>query len=149
MNIVHKVFTAIDSQDFITDICDIKNLPTKVVQHSNSQAPNSANNVPRQTYKTILVSLRSPIVREHLLRRKRTKKRLLVSEVFDSPHQGLIYVNDHLPADIYNLRKRAKARVSEMGWKSCYTQDGHVYVRKSYGSPPLMISSEDDLAHIS
>lgn len=149
-NVITKVFTALDIPDLITDTLEIRDLsPKGKMSHGSTNQSNTDNSSSRPNYKTILVSLKSTMVRDYILRKKRAKRQLKVSDVFDSPHNGQIYINECLSPYLYNLSKRTKAKVREMGWRSCYVESGNIFARKVYGAPPLPITCDEDLAQIS
>lgn len=147
-NIIAKVFTALGAPELITQVLTIKDLPRRGSAKTLNPSTSHANQQPLPTYRTFLLGLGSTMYRDHIVSLKREKKKLNANEVFETAHNGQIYINEQLSPFLYNLRKRAKAKVTEMGWKSCFIDAGGIFVRKAHGTPAVKICSDSDLDKI-
>lgn len=147
-NFIANVLAALGEPELIAHVVTVKELSRKGDAKKQSSSVRPANSQPDQIFKTFLVGLGSTMYRDHIISLKRAKKNLSVNEVFETGHNGQIYINEQLSPYLYHLRKRAKARVSERGWKSCFIDGGGIFVRKSHGEPVIKICSDGDLDKI-
>lgn len=140
--IADLIFDSLGISHLKSDIIDIRVLSKNRVEAS---ASNSRQNDSTISY--ILV-LKSIPVRDLVIKKKREKRVLKAYDVFPTESSSQIYVNEFLPADMYKLRNRAKAKAAASGFKHVWVRGGRIYARRDLGQEILTIDTDDDLAKL-
>ena len=142
---VQKVFIALGISHLDADILEVRVLVGKnggaVGERRSTSPANTAS-------KSLLVVLKSPRVRDFIMDKKREHKELTVREIFGLDQQGNVFVKEFLPASVYGLLRRTKAVAAHAGFKYVWTRSGVICVRKTNGSPVILIKSEADFVNL-
>lgn len=146
LEIAEQIFAALGISNLMSDILSIRVLPKK----SNSNIATRDAQGPSTKVETIsyIVTLKSTPVRDFIISKKRTKPNLRACDVFANDAPGLIYVNELLPSDIYNLFLRTKAKAAATAHKFVWTRSGLIFVRRDNGQPIIQIKSDADLSKL-
>ena len=67
--------------------------------------------------KYLIVAVRSPEIRDYLVKVMRTKREHTPMEVFSIDIKSRIFVNEFLPTDTYNLLSKTKVRAKQASLK--------------------------------
>lgn len=144
MQLIKNIFIALGISDLASHILSIRKLPARTTAAIGDQASNLKV--------SFIVSLTSISVRDILLTKKRLKRELKWSEIFegcsDASKNFNIFVNELLTASTYKLFRRIKAKAQVTGHKFVWSRDGLIYARRAEGQPRILINSEDDLTCI-
>ena len=142
---VQKVFIALRISHLDADILEVRVLVGKpggaVGERRSTLTANTAS-------KSLLVVLKSPRVRDFIMDKKREHKELTVKEVFGLDQQGNVFVKEFLPASVYGLLRRTKAVAAHAEFKYVWTRSGVICVRKTNGSPVILIKTEADFVNL-
>lgn len=98
--------------------------------------------------KSILLSFVNRCEKEDFVAAARAKKTIPALDLGLSKEKQDIYVNDHLTPQNKLLLNKAKALTKERGYKYIWVKYAKIHVRKNENSPPLVISSAQDLNKI-
>lgn len=139
--ITDKVFSALRIRHLLTDILEIR-----VANRKSDSQIFDPNTLARPSKKSIIVTLKSSLVRDHVLKKKRqTKKVLTLNEVFSCDLPGNVTVNEIYDSQFYNLLCRTRARARLTSYKHVWVYSGNIVARKDFGSPIIEIKSAKDL----
>ena len=154
--IVDRVFSALKtSSDLSSEICQVRVINCKSTLTSDtvlrintvhsctlSYTSIDKNLAPQiKKSKAVIVSLKSAQARNHVIKQKRVKRDLVVSEVFSNDINSKIYVNEFLPSETYALLTRAKARARELCFRYIWVQAGKIAVKRAEGQPIIFINT--------
>ena len=91
---------------------------------------------------------KSPVIRDHIISRKRAKGNLIISQVFALDQPGSVFVSEFLPSTVYGLLRRTKAAAARRSYKYVWVRAGEVCVRKSDGPSIVVVRSDLDLERL-
>ncbi|XP_024889428.1 uncharacterized protein LOC112465889 [Temnothorax curvispinosus] len=151
--LVESVFCALGVSHLVSDVLETRDVvgrDTSVVSAVASGSV-SAGNIPSGTSgrkRSVIVAFKSREIRDHILKIMRSRRRLLVSDVFSVNVPGNVYVNELLPTHAYNLLRQTRIKARQTSFKHVWSRDGRIFVRKDHGQPPISIASEADLEQL-
>ncbi|XP_024880971.1 uncharacterized protein LOC112460499 [Temnothorax curvispinosus] len=149
--LVESVFRALGVSHLVSDVLETRDVvgrDTSVVSAAASGSV-SAGNISSGTAgrkRLVIVALKSREICDHIIKIMRGRRRLLVSDIFSVNVSGNIYVNELLPTHAYNLLRQTRIKARQTSFKHVWSKDGCIFVRKDHSQPPILISSETDLA---
>ena len=127
---------------------DIRSLSRKSnLGHDSATGVRDASQAPQTS--SFVVTFKSSPVRAFVIDKKRAKRNLTVTEVFEMNMSGKIYVNQLISSTAYDLLKRTKAEVAATAHKFVWTRAGNILVRRENGAPIILISTDSGLAKLS
>ncbi|XP_046749845.1 uncharacterized protein LOC124413360 [Diprion similis] len=142
--IATTVFDALGVSELVIDILSVRKMARKSAVAGPSNLPDR-NHATKQSF---VVSLKSARVRDFIIKKKREKKSLSVSDVFAIDSPGFIFVNELLPSDLFNLLLKTKAKAKAASYKYIWSNFGQILVRRDYGQPIIEINTEEDLSKL-
>lgn len=140
------IFESLGVSHLIDDILDVRPLMKRQSALRSPVGSQSSQN--RVETISFIVSLKSPQVRDHVLKKKRDKRDLSLNDVFNNGSSKRIYVKELLPSDVYRRLLLTKTRAASAGYKYVWSRAGTICVRKMDGSPVIYINSDHDLAKL-
>ncbi|XP_046750616.1 uncharacterized protein LOC124413873 [Diprion similis] len=144
--IARKIFDALKIPELIGDVLDIRNLTKKSTKEQGSRPSTSA--ATPSASRAFIITLKSAMIKDFIISKKREKKDLTVREVFSLNSSGKIFLNEFLPPNIYKLLRQTKAMALQLQYQYVWPKSGGICVRKTDGSPVITIGSEIDLAKL-
>lgn len=98
--------------------------------------------------RVLILSVNSALMCKTIVNKSRKRRGIPVSDLFDSTITGLIYVNENLTREMYQLYTEAKKIDRSKGWKNGFTNYGVICAKKQYGEKYIIISTVQDLCLI-
>lgn len=120
---------------------------TDIVHASRVAKVNKETDRPR----TIVLKLRTRIIRDHLLAAVQRFNKHNNSDKLNSDHLGIggncvpVFVSEHLSPANKALHAAVRRKAKELGYKFVWVRDGRIYARKDEVNPALQIRTMDSL----
>ncbi|CAG5100602.1 Protein of unknown function [Cotesia congregata] len=141
--VVSRIFDELKVPHLVPDVLSIRKLERK--SSSSRSRISSTNNKSsiRPVFNTLLLKLKSPQIRDHILELKRKIKLLPVNNIFSTvvgdSCKGNIYINEFLPPALYKLLMVTRAKAKTLDFKFTWAQHGVVFVKKDENSAKIKI----------
>lgn len=84
--------------------------------------------------------------RKELLKASKQRKNLTSADLTDGQNIP-IYLNERLTRKNRLLFRKTRKEFYEAGFRYCWTNEGHIFVRKEPNLPAIKINNEQDIAH--
>lgn len=97
--------------------------------------------------RVIVAKMRTRLLKDNLLSASR-KRRITTTDIHLKGECRPIYINEHLTVQNKQLLKKAKETAKKREFLYAWTKNGRIFVRKGDTSPPILISTEEDLRRI-
>ncbi|KAI4483878.1 hypothetical protein M0802_013244 [Mischocyttarus mexicanus] len=144
-----KVLSSLGVDYLLPDVLGVRLMSRKPQSSADSlQTRQTALVASGSSTNSLVVSLKSVQVKDFIISRKREKRNLPISDVFDIRHSGNIFINELLPADKYNLLRRTKIKAKANGFKYVWVRSGRIVVRHGDGSEVINVNSVTDLVRL-
>lgn len=125
MDLVGKVFDALGIPDLRSEVLNIRNLgknPSPVVGQAAATL-----NADRSRRVRLLVALKSRAAREVIMGQKRELRDRLAEDIFGIDIPDKVYVNEHLPPEVYKLLRFVKTEARKREYKYVWTKAGRIW----------------------
>ena len=142
---VLKVFDALGIPELAVDVLEIRSLTRgngSMIDDLQRRFAAAGSTL------SFIVTLKSPVIRDHIISRKRAKENLTISQVFALDQPGSVFVSEFLPSTVYGLLRRTKAAAARRGYKYVWVRAGKVCVSKSDGASIVVVRSDLDLERL-
>ncbi|XP_024868179.1 uncharacterized protein LOC112452292 [Temnothorax curvispinosus] len=150
---IGSVFTALGIPQLVPDVLETRDVVKRSVPIAGGESSGDVSTADGGVEaagrkKSVIVALKSREVRDHVLKVMCSRRRLTVNDVFERNVPGNIHVNELFPTDTYNLLNRTRIKARQSSYRHVWSRDGQIFVRREHGQPPILISSEADLAKL-
>lgn len=116
--------------------------------NKNSRRDGPGSQLGTKSACSYFVSLSSAAVCRAVIAKKRKKRTLKQKDVCPISSDLLIYINEVLSKETYNLLQSAKIAAKEKSYKYVWCRLGQICMRQSDGQPIILINSESDLTNL-
>lgn len=131
---VKTIFNSLEVTNLIGDVIETREFVNK--------------NIVTSTTKSIVVTMKSDVIANHIVNKSRKKRGLASSELFGGNNSGLVYINELLPKETFDLYMKVRQEKKKCLWKSAWHEFGYIYIKKSEKSEVVRIDNKSDLDFI-
>lgn len=130
-DVVTKIFASVQMSEFRSSVCRIQEFKAK-----------------ENNGRVLILSIDRAHVSKTIVNKSRQKRGIPLSDLFGSTITGLVYINENLTRDVYQLYTEAKKIARGKGWKHVFTNNGVIFAKRGYNEKCIIIASAQDLCDI-
>lgn len=147
--IAKRVFTSLGTPQTTEEIVSARRITEKRSSASfHSHFTAARCSIKPYMSRALIVQLKTSSALDQVINKKRAKRALSSREVFNINSDDLLYVNEFLPPNKYELLRQTRSKAKTVNCKYVWLNHGRIAARYTETHPVISIKSLDDLAKL-